>query len=548
MPEKATPNRRRVLVAGAAALAAAGSTRPAMAAPVLLNRAAPAIRGVRTISPGAAEYSGLIRGINQRWVGNHVEAIYLPEDTGQVAQVVKALVDAGKRFTVRAGGHCYENHVYNDAVRAVVDVAPLTQVDHLQGGIIVGAGTSLGEFYRTAQQRWGITLPGGVCGTVAAGGHIQGGGYGLLSRKYGLTVDHLHGVELVLADGSVRFVTRDSGGDDGKLFWAHTGGGGGNFGVVTRYLLRTPGVDEYAPPERMLPKAPGQVFLHILTINWSQLGATENAAKAKLASILAEYSKWCVAHKNKTGDGTENLFTQLSLRPRLSASALALRIQTQVAIDTPDDTAAARHVLKEFLRQVVPGYENQADTAKPMSWLSATQQLGEGGTSRRKHKSAYHRWLSGSQICGLVDTFWAAGTGADGAQAVLSTYGANVNRVSRDATAEPHRDSALKLQYLMYWSDPADDDRHLSWIRHAYGTVYRDEGGLPAAANRDVSGTSTDGCFVNYLDDDLPGESSDPKYWGLMYYGKDTLTKLRAVKAKADPHNVFRSNQSIPAA
>ncbi|WP_420708863.1 BBE domain-containing protein [Streptomyces sp. NRRL S-378] len=101
-----------------------------------------------------------------------------------------------------------------------------------------------------------MTLPGGVCHSVGAGGHVSGGGYGLLSRDFGLVVDHLYAVEVVVpgAGGRPRTVvaTREPGDPHRELWWAHTGGGGGNFGLITRYWFRTPGT-EHAPPERQLP-------------------------------------------------------------------------------------------------------------------------------------------------------------------------------------------------------------------------------------------------------------------------------------------------------
>src|SRR5437588_779994 len=129
--------------------------------------------------------------------------------------------------------------------------------------VAVQAGATLWDVYRQLFWRFGKTLPGGSCYSVGAGGHICGGGYGLLSRKFGLTVDWLTGVDVVtLRDRSpaLTHVSRKStSANDQLLYFAHTGGGGGNFGIVTRY--------EFAE----LPTAPQNAELVILSWDWADI-------------------------------------------------------------------------------------------------------------------------------------------------------------------------------------------------------------------------------------------------------------------------------------
>jgi hypothetical protein len=100
------------------------------------------------------------------------------------------------------------------------------------------------------------------------GGHVSGGGWGWLTRRDSLIVDHLYGVEVVVVDanGAVRTVvaTREANDPNRDLWWAHTGGGGGNFGVVTRYLFRSPGVTS-TDPRKLLREPPAQVLLFTRT-------------------------------------------------------------------------------------------------------------------------------------------------------------------------------------------------------------------------------------------------------------------------------------------
>jgi FAD/FMN-containing dehydrogenase len=114
---------------------------------------------------------------------------------------------------------------------------------------------------------------------VGLGGHITGGGYGLMSRQFGLTVDYLYAVEVAVVqeDGNVRLVVARRDDEDsrlGELWWAHTGGGGGNFGVATRFWFRG------------LPQPPKQVLLTALAWDWKDVAKNDFAA---LVTAFGEY-------------------------------------------------------------------------------------------------------------------------------------------------------------------------------------------------------------------------------------------------------------------
>jgi FAD/FMN-containing dehydrogenase len=522
---------------------------PRVKATVGLNEDMPS----EAITEKDVRYPDLVQGNNLRWVGAP-EKVYLPGNATEVAECVKRLTGENTRFTVRSGGHCYEDHVFNPGVKAVIDLGRLRGVayDPDTGCIAVEPGQGLWDVYLKLHRGWGTTIPGGSCATVGAGGHIAGGGYGLLSRRDGLTVDYLHGVEVVTADGWTRVVTRDSSGNDRDLWWAHTGGGGGNFGVVTRYLLGVPTATGATPQQDLLPRAPRQVLLHDIVIPWDQLGPGGVA----LGEMLRRFSTWCEANSAHPAAGAHNnLFALFRVFPRLTAQERAIHLTTQVALsdDTSQCLKEARRVLKGFLDSVltVSSWSTRPKSIEgmsPLPWLNATHQLGQGSWDRRADcKSAYHRRLTGSQIDALVAAFAEAGRGAEGARVSLDTYGGKVNTVAKDATATSHRDSVIKVQYMTFWTDPARDKVQADWLRHAYERVYRDTGGVPAACNNNPTGVATDGCFVNYLDADLPGspQSGVPAWWQL-YYGDKNFAKLVSVKGEFDKNNVFRHAQSIP--
>ncbi|MEU4741758.1 hypothetical protein AB0G02_15010 [Actinosynnema sp. NPDC023658] len=152
-------------------------------------------------------------------------------------------------------------------------------------------------------RRWGTTIPGGSCATVGAGGHIVGGGYGLLSRRNGLTVDHLHGVEVVTA-----------------------------------------GADDRTPPRELLPRAPRQVLLHDITIGWDQVGS----GGAEPARMLRRFSRWCECRSTPGSTADNQLFALFRVFPQLTSDSRAINLTTQVAIDddAPESLTRARATLR----------------------------------------------------------------------------------------------------------------------------------------------------------------------------------------------------------
>jgi FAD/FMN-containing dehydrogenase len=210
-------------------------------------------------------YAMLRRSRNLRWDGNDAETvaeIELCETAEQAAEALQRIVDAGMRPTIRSGGHCYEDFVVNNPGGAILDLSLLKSVS-LPGDDTryrISPGLELGEVYIDLYKRHGVTIPGGSCYEVGAGGHISGGGYGVLSRLHGLTVDYLSAVEILTVDGkghvALRRIDKDH---DPDLFRACRGGGGGNFGVITGFLFDR------------LPAAPSEVVNSHLSFDWATM-------------------------------------------------------------------------------------------------------------------------------------------------------------------------------------------------------------------------------------------------------------------------------------
>jgi FAD/FMN-containing dehydrogenase len=433
--------------------------------------------------------------------------------TGQVVAAVRDAVRSGRRVAVRGGGHGFENFVDDPAVRMVIDLSGMTGVHHdpARSAFAVEAGATLGEVYRRLYLGWGVTVPGGSCPGVGIGGHAAGGGYGPLSRLHGLVADHLYAVEVVVVDraGAVRAVvaTRERNDPRRDLWWAHTGGGGGNFGVVTRYWFRS------------LPAPPAQVLTFTATWPWDGLD------EAGFRRLAGNFGAWCERHA-APGQDRARLYGELILTRRPMG---AHTLTGQVA-------GGAQHLLDEHLTAVTDGVGVTPSVSREtLPWLTATLG-GEGDNGkgwRLKVKSGFQRRpLTERQLTVAYRHLTRTDHDVPAGSLSLNTYGGAVNAVPPTATATAQRDASMLLFYLAGWADPAADHRHLTWIREFYRDVYADTGGVPPA-----------GAYINYPDVDLAGEAHP---WPALYYGPN-YRRLQRIKARWDPRNVFRHDLSVRA-
>jgi FAD/FMN-containing dehydrogenase len=475
------------------------------------------------VGPDDPRYQTLVRGFNRRWVGTPTY-VELCHDPDHVRDAVQRAVDAGLRITVRGGGHCYEDFVSGNHGGAILDLTPLDGVyrDQETQAYCVEGGATLWNVYTQLYKRYGVTLPAGSCYSVGAGGHIAGGGYGLLSRLHGLTVDHLDAVELVHVDADgrarLRTVRRDSPDpDDRLLMWAHLGGGGGNFGVVTKFWFSDP------------PAAPGDA--HLLTLGWDWKKLDHDS----FATLVRNYGDFLAAN-SAVGSPYAGLFALLHLSQR---SAGQVGLTAQYVGDQPKLLLEFAAAMSADLPPPSPltvrlgyhGLPRPSTQVQTMPWLFATQTLnGSGPNQRGKYKSAYMvAPFPDRQISAIWDALTKPSHANPQALLQVDSYGCQVNAVATGATAVPQRTSIMKLQYQTYWTHPSEDEANLAWIRGFYEEMYGPSGPVP-------DGTM-DGCYVNYPDVDLAD-------WQQLYYQGD-YAELQRAKARWDPGDVFNHRQSI---
>ncbi len=510
------------------------------------------------------------QGFDRRWFAANLQAVYVPTHPEQVADCLTAAIKAyGRDVKVTSGRHCYENFVYNATTRAVIDMSALNQVgfDPARNAFFVDAGCENWTVYRTLLNGFNKTLPAGSCYSVGAGGHISGGGYGLLSRLHGLTVDHLSAVDIVTWDAQtgraeLRHVSAESAtSDERDLFWGLCGAGCGNFGVIVRHYFA------------QLPDAPAHATIATLAWNWSDLNPKS------FAGLLASYAEFVteipdtdftLLKLNHVAAGQIGLVMQM-----VSAPGVALREHRERAESSVQGAHArfgqvAPTVPLQMLLGGHPGYMTTlpaSDAAQHVTYLEALQTLnGSGPNQFGKYKSAYmKKRFPDNQVEAIYK--WLNTTppdlpAGDMSQSLLQvdSYGGAINRRPPDATPVPQRSSIMKLQYQTYWinaSRPGEGDQppyraqaeaHLKWINDFYRDVYAENGGMPDPA-RDSSGT-VDGCYYNYPDTVLGSHERGDVDRALWLYFLDNFRRnprnLVKVKQRWDPEDYFHHAQSIP--
>ncbi|MFK0151459.1 FAD-binding protein [Streptomyces sp. NPDC090493] len=522
---------RRGLLGTAVAAGAGAALLPAPAHAAEATAGTPA---AVTVGTSDARYLDLTsRGYNARFTAAP-DSVRLVHSTEQVVAVVQEAVRDGRRIGVRGGGHCLDGLVDDPDVRILVDMSEMDAVryDPARRAFLVEGGATLGHVYRTLYLEWGVALPGGTCPTVGVGGHVTGGGYGAMCRQHGAVVDHLYAVEVVTVDasGTARAVvaTREPDDPHRELWWAHTGGGGGTYGIVTRYWFRSPdatGTD----PAGLLPRPPKTLLKSTVTVKWSDL------TEAAFTALIADHGAWH-ARNSVAGSAYDSLHSVLILYNRVQGS---LVLNSQIDGTLPDAAA----LLDAYVQAVAGGIgAPYAEVRSSWPWLKTTLKdpYDTGLYNRTKSKGAYlRRGWSVAQASTLYGHLSDAGY--DGhAGILLYSYGGKVNTVASSATALAQRDSVLKANFTTYWPDAASDDRHVTWMRNLYRDLYAATGGVP------VPDDTNDGSYINYPDTDLadPAWNTSGVSWQSLYF-KDNLARLQAVKAAWDPRNVFHHRLSV---
>ena len=404
---------------------------------------------------------------------------------------VVAAVNFGRQnalaVAVRSGGHSVAGLSVCDG-GILIDLAGLKkiEVDPKARTASAGGGVLWGEF-DAATQAHGLHTPGGRVTTTGVGGFTTGGGYGWTSSKYGLTCDNLIGAEVVLADG--RVVTANEK-ENADLFWGIRGGGG-NFGIVTRF--------DY----RLHPLGP-------IVLAGLALWPIDRAPEVMRA--------W----RDYVDGAPDELSTGCAILTAPPAEFVPDHLKGQVAfgivamyVGNPEEGARVMQPFKA-LGPVV-------DLIQPMPY---TMFQGMLDVTAPKGQRSYWRgeYLKGLSN-GAIDTFVLNATdlakaGMPLTQIIIFRLGQGVAAVADDATAFSHRDADYMFHPITMWQQPTDDERLMAKSR-AFCEAMRP--------------FSTGGAYLNFTAEDRVRDA----------FGAAKYERLVALKNRYDPGNLFRLNPNI---
>jgi FAD/FMN-containing dehydrogenase len=433
------------------------------------------------IGPGHSGYDAA-RAVHNGLIDRRPAVIVQCRDTADVVDAVRFARDHDLEISVRGGGHNVAGNAVTEG-GLMIDTAPMkgVLVDPEQRVAACQPGVNWGEFNR-ATQLYGLACTGGVISTTGVSGLTLGGGIGWLMGRFGLALDNLIGAELVNATGEVLQVSRQAHPD---LFWALRGGGG-NFGVVTRFDFTL---------HRLGPMVIGGALA------WPLTAATD---------VLDFY-------RDRTANGLPDemeLFATVQYAPDGSGVPVVILITCHSGAEA--DARRAIEPLRAFGKPVM-------DTIGPISYCAQNAQL-DGGFPR----GARNYWRTNlldqfdADLPGALVEQFRATPSPISALLIEHIHGA-VRRVAPTDTAFAHRNHPYNLLVMAQWEAPADDAANLAWV----GSAHEALGPHLASA-----------AYSNYMTDD-EGSARVQSAYGPNY------ARLREIKRACDPDNVFHLNQNI---
>ena len=409
-------------------------------------------------------------------------AIVRAADARDVATAVGFARRNGIEIAVRSGGHSLAGHSTGDGV-LVIDLRDLRglHIDPDARFAWAGAGLTAGE-YTSAVAEHGLATPFGDTGSVGLGGITLGGGIGWLARKHGLTIDSLLAVEIVLASGQIVNASETENAD---LFWAIRGGGG-NFGIVTRFCYRLHPVDQILGGALVLP--PTRDVLRSLV-------PIAAAAPDELTTI-----------------GMIMPAPPHPAMPEEHHGRMSLVLMFVYAGD-PD---AGRAAIAPFMAVAEP----YGVLASPMPY-PGIYDMTAGGAERHASttRSVFLDTLDDAAVDALMT---AIDTIPAGSMIQLRVFGGAMSRVPVAATAFAHRTAAVQVSVMSAFVSEASAPAAVSWNRGVFAALE----------------PRSTGVYANFLEDE--GEARIR-----AAYPSGAYERLAEIKRRYDPSNVFHRNQNI---
>jgi FAD/FMN-containing dehydrogenase len=457
---------------------------------VMLSAGAEALAELRgtvqgeVVAPGDAAYDGM-RSVFLSGFDRRPAAIVRAANEADVAAVVSLARSAGLELSVRSGGHSVAGHGVTEG-GIMLDLRSLkrVEIDGEGRSAWAGAGATAGE-YTAAAAAHGLATPLGDSPSVGLGGLTLGGGVGLLHRRHGLTIDNLLEAEVVTADGERVTASEEV---DPDLFWALRGGGG-NFGVATRFRFRLVELARIVGGTLILPATP-----------------------AILTRFLAEAEA-----------APEGLSGVVGVLPAPPLPSLPIEVHGQPIIMATLVFAGPEEEGERVFRAFRGLARPIVDAIRPMAY----PEIYAGPHPPPPAAMIFHSFFMDDFDATAGETVLEAlrQSTAPMAMAQFRVLGGAVASVPEEATAFAHRGRRIMAALAAMYPDPSATPVHHIW---ASGYASRLRHGEPAT-------------YVNFL-----GMEGADRIRA-AYPGR-TWDRLREVKAKYDPTNLFRLNQNIPPA
>jgi FAD/FMN-containing dehydrogenase len=439
------------------------------------------LRG-QVIDPAHPDFD-LARGVFNGAIARRPALIVRPLDAADVVTAIEFARAAELPLSVRGGGHNVAGHAVCEG-GLMLDLRLLrgVKVDETSRVAEAGGGATWNDFDPVCQ-RHGLATPGGTFGTTGIAGLTLGGGIGHLNGRYGLTLDNLLQAEVVTADGQILVASEEAFPD---LFWALRGGGG-NFGVVTRFFY---GLHEV-----------GSLTAGLLVYDFAHASAVIRSFRDLVEETPDELTLFLIlTHDRGSGDSV-----------------------VVVSVCWTGDSEDARGRL-ESLRST-PGL--LVDAVRPTSYLQLQAIFGEMPFGLRHYWKGHFIKALPDELIEFVVEHFARRRSPLGSVLIEPLQG-QARRVPDEATAFANRHAAFNMSGMSIWESPDDDDEQIAWAR-AFG-----DGVGPYS--------SRGGGYLNYMGADEPLERVQAAF------GAEKFARLGEVKREFDPDNVFRQNQNIPPA
>lgn len=443
------------------------------------------IRGA-VLVPGDAAYEDARRVWNAM-IDRRPAVIVRCADAADVSPAIVFARENGLDISVRGGGHHIAGHSVCDG-GMMIDFSGMknVQVDAGLQRAYVQPGATLSDFDRAVQAH-GLATPVGINSTTGIAGLTLGGGFGWLTREYGMTIDNLVAADVVLADGKM---LRASGEHNQDLFWAIRGGGG-NFGVVTQFEFK------------LHPVGPN-VFAGLIVFPFAQAKRVLAQYREFVDSAPVKLNVWLLLRKAPP-------------LPFLPAHVHGKEVVVLAVFYNGDAEQGAR--LIQPLRHFGDAIGEHVGSMPYTQWQQGFDPLLTPG-ARNYWKSHNFTQISDAALDTIIE--YAGKLPSPHCEIFLGLMAGVANEVPSTATAYSARDAKFVINVHGRWEQAAQDDECIAWARSFFKAA------APYASS---------GAYVNFMTAD-EGERVAGAY-GANY------TRLLEIKRRYDPENIFHLNQNI---